>query len=139
MSWLNGVTVYREQPPDLQEVTVLRKYTTIDKLASQIDVGLCDASGVMRMSDSHDEEFLEHNKEVTAVLLSQVRRDIGNLAVEVRNGFNVLEARVRELELKDAKSEGAIAGVRGTMMVIATLSSIAGGLIGWVISWFSKK
>lgn len=120
---------------------MIKNYNALDDIASKIDVGLCDTCRMVREMDEHDEDPLRVRQpsEVTAVLLNQVRRDIGNLAAEVRSGFSALELRVRELELKDAKSEGAIAGVKGTMAVVATVCSLAGGVVGWIISWFVKK
>jgi predicted nucleic acid-binding Zn-ribbon protein len=123
------------------------KHDSIDEIASRLDVILCDACGAIRMRDREDQDQagLPTPGEVTAVLLSQVRRDIGNLAGEVRTGFSTLdsnskalEARIRELELKDAKSEGAIAGIRTMAAALAVACGLVGGFIGWLISLMTK-
>ncbi len=126
------------------------KSSPIDELASRIDISLCDACGALRMSDRDDldEGQLENfrRNDATAVLISTVRRDIGELARVVREGFATIddrarkiEERIRLLELKDAIDTGKIDGVKMTMVVIATLASLLGGLVGWVVSFFSKK
>jgi predicted nucleic acid-binding Zn-ribbon protein len=121
------------------------KHDSIDEIASRLDIILCEACGAIRMRDREDQDPLATPSEVTAVLLSQVRRDIGNLAGEVRTGFSTLdsnskalEARIRELELKDAKSEGAIAGIRTMAAALAVACGLVGGFIGWLISLMTK-
>jgi hypothetical protein len=125
------------------------KNSEIEEIASKIDVGLCDACGAIRMSDEElNEGQLENVKrnEVTAVLISTVRRDIGNLASEVRRGFSTLEERNREiegrimrLELKDASDTGKVDGIKATMAALATLCALLGGLVGWLVSFVTRK
>lgn len=128
---------------------MITKYNIIDELASQIDVellGACGATRIMPYRNDDDNDPVEEARreetrhpQVTAVLIAQVRRDIVNMTSEMRRGFNDLSDRVRDLELKNAESKGTLAGVKGTMVFIVTLSTLLGGLVGWVVSLFTKS
>lgn len=123
---------------------MITKHNEIEEIASRIDVGLCGACGAIRMSSFNHEDDdnplrVSHQPEVTAVLLSQVRRDIVSMTSEMRRGFDDLSDRVRALELINAESKGALAGVKGTMSFIVVLSTLLGGLVGWVVSLVTRK
>jgi hypothetical protein len=91
------------------------------------------------MRDGQEDVDLQPRGEITAVLLSQVRRDIGNLTGEVRSGFSTLEQRVRVLELTDARAAGALSGVKGVMAVIAAACTLVGGFVGWLLSLLTRN
>ena len=123
--------------------------TTIDDIASRIDFGLCDACGDIRMRDTLHDDDDRLPGAVIAERLGQVRQDIGELVTENRNSFAELDRRlqsvceqVRNIQMERATEKGMMSGVKLTMGVIITMSTLLGSALTWIFShlpWSSPR
>ena len=129
---------------------MLATKSDIDIIASRIEVDLCGLCGDLRMRDrTHDNEDEGHVPgDVIAERLAFVRRDIGDLIAEQRTQFAELDRRMqamaREITViqQERKYEaGKKDGISATVGYIMALSSLLGGLVGWILShlpWGTK-
>jgi ABC-type transporter Mla subunit MlaD len=127
---------------------VIVHHQTVDEIAAKIDFSLCDACGLLRL---RDQDTMEDDlpRDVVAALIAQVRQDIGRLTQEHRHAVSTIEERVDEIskELRTLQrasdtADGQKQGVRLTLGVIVTLSTLLGGFIAWVLShipWTNQK
>lgn len=109
--------------------------SSIEARAASIDVTLCDLCGVLRMTDP-DMAGREANSLIAYQIL-ELRKEVGRMAAEHRELFNGVNERLQELELKDARSDGALAGAKSTLIFVSSLSTILGGFVGWAIKTFT--
>lgn len=119
-----------------------------ERIASKIDIRLCDLCGVLRMTDGDTPQ--KEGVALIAYQITEVRRDIGKLAAEHREAYAALEARMseqhsslaerlRQIELKDARDSGAVAGIRSFVAILFSAAAALGGVVGWMISYFTNK
>ncbi len=117
--------------------------TETDQLASRIDLDLCGLCGDLRMRDRSHDDAGEGNipGDVIAERLAFVRRDIGDLIIEVRTQFAENERRQQAManEIRAIQSErkfeaGKREGISATITWIIALAGLLGGAVGWIIS-----
>lgn len=109
----------------------------IESRAAAIDIRLCDLCGVLRMTDPDIPE--KEANTLIAYQIMQLRKEVGTMAADHRLLFNGLHERIHALELKDARSDGALAGAKSTLIFVSSLSTVLGGFIGWAIKTFTGK
>ena len=122
---------------------MLATKSDIDTIASRLDVGLCGLCGDLRMRDrTHDnDDEGQVPGDVIAERLAFVRRDIGDLITEQRTQFAELDRRmqamateIRQIQIERSNEAGRVAGVKMTLSVIITMSTLLGGLVTWVVA-----
>ena len=119
-----------------------------ERIASKIDIRLCGMCGWLRMTD--DDKLREETTSLVTYKLNELRTLVGDLAANNREGYTALEQRMTEqhadlskrlyaVELKIAHDTGALAGIKTFIALLISATTALGGVIGWMISYFTNK